>query len=35
LDEFRIGIAVSELIDRIYAIIEAKEGGPYRSDDAG
>jgi photosystem II stability/assembly factor-like uncharacterized protein len=31
----RIGIAVAANSDRVYALIEAKEGGLYRSDDGG
>ena len=31
----RVGLAVAANSDRIYAIIEAKEGGLYRSDDGG
>ena len=31
----RLGVAVSANSDRIYALIEAHEGGLYRSDDAG
>src|SRR6266403_2148279 len=31
----RIGLAVAANSDRVYAIIEAKEGGLYRSDDGG
>jgi photosystem II stability/assembly factor-like uncharacterized protein len=31
----RIGLAVAANSDRVYALIEAKKGGLYRSDDAG
>jgi photosystem II stability/assembly factor-like uncharacterized protein len=31
----RIGLAVAANSDRVYAIVEAKEGGLYRSDDGG
>ncbi len=31
----KIGVAVSATPDRVYAIVEAEQGGLYRSDDAG